>query len=327
MKPQALPERVAVTGGAGFIGTHTVRLLLASGLHLLVIDDFRHACGEPVPEEVSLVRDDISSPAARGALLEFRPQAVVHLAAQGGVNRSLRDPAADATVNVVGTVALLRAAVDAGCRRVVFASSGGAIYGRARRLPSRERDRPGPLSPYGAAKLACEGYLGMFRRTFGLDFVALRYGNVYGPHQDGTGEAGVVAISSTRLRQGLAPRVFGDGGQTRDFTYVEDVARANRAALASSFSGALNIGTGRPSSVTEVVGHLCRLAGFDGGPEAMPARSGEVRSNYLDPARARRQLGWRAEVELGPGLALTYASFTAPVPTQSAPAGASSGPG
>jgi UDP-glucose 4-epimerase len=298
-----------VTGGAGFIGTHTVRRLLELGVKTLVIDDFRHACPEPVPAAVTLVRADIASAAARQALVDFEPEAIIHLAAQGGVNRSLKDPAADAVVNVVGTVALLRSAVDAKCPRIVFASSGGAIYGRARRLPSREGDRAKPLSPYGAAKLACEGYLGMFSRTFGIHFVALRYGNVYGPFQDGTGEAGVVAISSNRLSAGLAPQITGDGGQTRDFTYVSDVAAANISALTTGFQGALNIGTGRATSVVEVVTTLAQVAGFSGHPEHIAGRPGEVRSNYLSPARAARHLGWEAGVALPDGLETTYRSL------------------
>ncbi|MGA7087664.1 MAG: NAD-dependent epimerase/dehydratase family protein [Candidatus Dormiibacterota bacterium] len=309
MTKKSLPGRVAVTGGAGFIGTHTVRRLLELGLEIMVIDDFRHACGQPVPEDVQLVPEEISAGTVNRALVEFRPSAIIHLAAQGGVNRSLRDPAADATVNVVGTVALLRAAVDAGCPRMVFASSGGAIYGRARRLPSAEGDQPKPLAPYGAAKLACEGYLGMFHRTFGVHFVALRYGNVYGPFQDGTGEAGVVAITSQRLRRGQPPQITGDGGQTRDFTFVGDIVAANVAALTTTFNGALNIGTGVPSSVNQVVSHLTREAGFAGAPEHIEARPGEVRSNYLNPARAAAKLQWSAEVGLGDGLARTYRSF------------------
>jgi len=298
-----------VTGGAGFIGTHTVRRLLELAVETLVIDDFRHACPEPVPSAVALVREEISSLAARQALLDFQPEAMIHLAAQGGVNRSLKDPAADALVNVVGTVALLRAAVDAHCPRIVFASSGGAIYGRARRLPSQEGDRAKPLSPYGAAKLACEGYLGMFSRTFGLHFVALRYGNVYGPFQDGTGEAGVVAITADRLRQGLAPQITGDGGQTRDFTYVADIVAANIAALTTDFQGPVNIGTGRATSVSDVVHTLARVASFSGPPEHEAGRPGEVRSNFLSPALAARYLGWKAQVALPEGLAATYQSF------------------
>ncbi|HVB14255.1 MAG TPA: NAD-dependent epimerase/dehydratase family protein [Candidatus Dormibacteraeota bacterium] len=309
MKSGPLPTRVAVTGGAGFIGTHTVRRLLELGVETLVIDDFRHACSEPVPATVALARAEIASVAAHRALVDFRPEVILHLAAQGGVNRSLKDPAADAVVNVVGTVALLRAAVDAQCPRLVFASSGGAIYGRARRLPSREDDRAKPLSPYGAAKLACEGYLGMFSRTFGVHFVALRYGNVYGPFQDGTGEAGVVAITSNRLRQGLAPQVTGDGGQTRDFTNVADVAAANIAALTTRFQGAINIGTGRPTSINEVVTILGRAAGFPGPPMHVEGRPGEVRANYLSPARAAKQLAWQARVPVSDGLATTYQSF------------------
>ncbi|MGA8427916.1 MAG: NAD-dependent epimerase/dehydratase family protein [Candidatus Dormiibacterota bacterium] len=309
MTQDSLPSRVAVTGGAGFIGTHTVQRLLDLGVETMVIDDFRHACGQPVPEEVQLVPEEISSGTVSRALVEFQPAAIIHLAAQGGVNRSLRDPAADAVVNVVGTVALLRAAVDAACPRIVFASSGGAIYGRARRLPSAEGDQPKPLAPYGAAKLAGEGYLGMFRRTFGLHFVALRYGNVYGPFQDGTGEAGVVAISSERLRQGLAPQITGDGEQTRDFTFVGDIVAANLAALTTNFSGALNIGTGVPSSVNQVVSHLIREARFAGRAEHVEARPGEVRSNYLNPARAAAMLSWAAKVGLAEGLGATYRSF------------------
>ncbi|MGH7692799.1 MAG: NAD-dependent epimerase/dehydratase family protein [Candidatus Dormibacteria bacterium] len=309
MKQSPLPSRVVVTGGAGFIGTHTVRRLLQAGVEIMVIDDLRHACAEPVPTQAQLLRADIASSAAHLALREFRPGAIIHLAAQGGVNRSLRDPAADATVNVVGTVALLRAAVDAECHRVVFASSGGAIYGRAKRLPSRETDRAQPLSPYGAAKLACEGYLGMFSRTFGIHFLALRYGNVYGPYQDGTGEAGVVAISASRLRDGNAPQITGDGAQVRDFTYVGDVAAANLLALGSSYQGAINIGTGRPAAVNEVVAELVQSAGFAGPAEQVAARPGEVRATYLDPSRARARLGWEAKVGLGEGLGVTYESF------------------
>src|SRR5438132_10556379 len=246
-------KRILVTGGAGFIGVHTVRLLVADGFTVLVVDDLRHACGEPLPPNVDLTAADLNSPTTAQAVALLRPDAILHLAAQGGVSRSVRDPAGDALVNVLGTVALLKACTDAGCRRFVFASSGGAIYGRAARLPTPERTAPKPLSPYGAAKLAAEGYLRMFARTFGLRAVALRYSNVYGPFQDGTGEAGVVAITCERLLAGQAPQVRGDGEQTRDFVFVADVVDANLRALASHATGAINIGTGRATSVNAIV--------------------------------------------------------------------------
>jgi UDP-glucose 4-epimerase len=305
----AAPQRIAITGGAGFIGLHTVRRLMAEGLRLLVIDDDRHACGVPLPPEVDHEALDIGAPQAAAAIVRFRPDAIVHLAAQGGVSRSVRDPAGDALVNVVGTVAMLKAAFDAGCRRFVFASSGGAIYGHARRLPTPETAAPNPLSPYGAAKLAGEGYLGMFERTFRLLPVALRYSNVYGPYQDGTGEAGLVAITATRLIGGRPPEVRGDGQQTRDFVYVEDVAEANLRAVISRVRGPINIGTGRATSVLEVARELMAAAGHQGEVDFVAAREGEVRHTALDIRRAAARLGWTPRTSLADGLSQTFRSF------------------
>ena len=302
-------KRILVTGGAGFIGVHTVTRLHAEGFTVLVLDDLRHASGAQLPSGVELEAADLNSAAAAQAVQRFRPDAILHLAAQGGVSRSVRDPAGDALVNVLGTVAILKASAEAGCRRFVFASSGGAIYGRASRLPTPERTTPKPLSPYGAAKLAAEGYLGMFSRTFGLRTLALRYSNVYGPFQDGTGEAGVVAITCERLLSGRAPEIRGDGHQTRDFVYVADVADANLRALRSRVTGAMNIGTGVASSVRTVVDELVAAAAYRGPVDLVEGRPGEVRDTALDTRRAQKLLAWRAPTPLRDGLRQTFMSF------------------
>jgi len=326
------PTRILVTGGAGFIGVHTVRRLIAEGFTVLVVDDLRHACGEPLPPNVEVQAADLNSLATGEAVIRFRPDAILHLAAQGGVSRSVRDPAGDALVNVLGTVALLKASADADCRRVVFASSGGAIYGRAARLPTAERTTPKPLSPYGAAKLAAEGYLGMFSRTFGLRTLALRYSNVYGPFQDGTGEAGVVAITCDRLLSGRPPEIRGDGRQTRDFVFVADVAEANLRALQSPATGAVNIGTGIASSIRSVVAALVAAAGYAGPIDFVDGRPGEVRDTALDTSRAAKWLEWSATTRLNDGLRQTLMSFRerarrATAHATAAPAGAGATPG
>ena len=209
----------------------------------------------------------------------------------------------------MGTVALLKAASDAGVRRFVFASSGGAIYGHASRLPTPEGAIARPLSPYGAAKLAGEGYLGLFGRTFKLSSLALRYSNVYGPFQDGTGEAGLVAITSQRLLNGQAPEIRGDGTQTRDFVYVADVVEANLLALRSRVSGPINIGTGIETSVQTVVGELMAVAAYQGQPSYVAGRPGEVRRTALQIGRARKALGWSPQTRLHDGLQETFSSF------------------
>jgi len=298
-----------VTGGAGFIGSHTVDLLVGDGCRVLVIDDGSHPCGEPLPSGVELVEADCGSERAARALCQFRPEAVLHLAAKGGVERARRDPSDHARATVASSVALFHHAARSGARRVVTASSGGTVYGDRARLPAAERARPAPVSAYGAAKAAEELYLAAAAREHGLSALSLRYANVYGPRQDGTGEAGVVAITCTRLRDGAAPRVFGDGAQTRDFVYVGDVARANVAALAATRSGVVNIGTGRETAVGHVVALLRTISGSRVDVELAPRRASEVRRVCVDPRRAAAWLGWRPEVDLERGLELTFASF------------------
>ena len=252
---------------------------------------------------------EIASPAAAAAIARFQPAAVLHLAAQAGVNRSRRDPAGDALANVVGTVGLVKACLDAGVTRFVMASTGGAMYGHANQLPTPETAPAQPLSPYGAAKLACEGYLGMFGRSHGLRPLVLRYGNVYGPLQDGTGEAGLVAITCTRLLAGQPPVIRGDGEQTRDFVFVGDVVDANQRALASEHTGILNIATGVATSVRRIVEDLIAASGQPVSAESADLPPGELRDSCLDVREAGRLLGWAPRTELRSGLDRTYQSF------------------
>jgi UDP-glucose 4-epimerase len=232
-----------------------------------------------------------------------RPEVAFHLAAQIDVRRSVTDPAADARINVLGTINVLAAAVRAGVRRLVFSSTGGAIYGDAEVIPTPEDAPALPLAPYGQSKLAAEGYVALFGRLHGISTVALRYANVYGPRQDPLGEGGVVAIFCARARDGRQATIFGDGGQTRDFTYVADVAEANLLAAESDSSEPLNIGTGAETSV------LALAAEFRDMPVTHSAeRAGEVRRSCLDASRAATVLGWRARTELGDGLERTLAA-------------------
>jgi UDP-glucose 4-epimerase len=302
-------RRVVVSGGAGFIGVHSVEALLAAGAAVLVVDDLRHASYRALPSSARLEAADVAEAPARTAIEAWKPDAILHLAAQGGVNRSWREPAADAHINVLGTVSVLAAAIACGCRRVVVASSGGALYGAASRLPTPEDEPSQPRSPYGTAKLCIEHYLGHFTRAGAIEALALRYGNIYGPGQDGTGEAGVVAISSHRLLAGQAPVIRGDGSQTRDFTYVGDVVAANLLGLGSTLTGALNIGTGGETAIGDVVRRLCALAGYRDEPRHEPLPPGEVTRSALDNTLAADRLGWRPRVSLDDGLARTLESF------------------
>jgi UDP-glucose 4-epimerase len=311
------PRRIAVTGGAGFIGSHTVDALIADGAAVLVLDDLSHAALATLPSEAELEVTDCGSDHAAQILRRFQPDAVLHLAARGGVNRAMRDPGAHVRTAVASSVALFKSATDAGATTIVIASSGGAVYGDPPTLPATEQLSPKPRSAYGASKAAEELYLASFRRlSTGVNTLALRYGNVYGPRQDGTGEAGVVAITCTRLLADQPPVIRGDGEQTRDFIYVADVVAANLAALRSTYSGAINVGTGRETSVTTVVHTLATLHGEGHAPQHDPPTPGEVRRGRLATDRARRWLDWRAATTIDQGLGHTWDWFSA----QTAPA-------
>jgi UDP-glucose 4-epimerase len=309
--------KALVTGGAGFIGSNLVDALLARGDAVTVVDDLstgrRENLAEALANGAALVEADIRD---RAAMEEVggreRPEAVFHLAAQIDVRESVADPAWDASINVGGTANVLEAARVAEARRVVFTSTGGAIYGEGegQELPLREDAPLAPEAPYGQSKFAAEGYLALYERLYGLSGVSLRLGNVYGPRQDPLGEAGVIAIFCGRLREGSRPTVFGDGRQTRDYIYVGDVVSAALAAAESDATGAINVGTGVETDVLELIRQLRELGdGGDFEPEFAPTRTGEVQRISIDPARAARELGWRAEMGLEDGLRTTLASI------------------
>jgi UDP-glucose 4-epimerase len=294
--------RAVVTGGAGFIGSHVAEALLARGDEVTVVDDLSRGRRENVPEEARLVEHDIRE-GLEPLFDEARPEVCFHLAAQVDVRVSVDRPVHDADVNVLGTVAVLEAARrhDA---QVVFASTGGAIYGECDR-PAPESAERRPLAPYGVSKLAGEEYLAAYDRLYGGGHVSLRYGNVYGPRQDPHGEAGVVAIFLGRLAAGEAPRIFGDGTQTRDYVYAGDVAQATLAALGRN-GGVYNVGTGAETSVVELYELCRRVAGSSLEAEPAAARLGELQRSVLDVGKAERELGWRPGVSLEEGLRRTW---------------------
>jgi UDP-glucose 4-epimerase len=307
--------KAIVTGGAGFIGSHVVDALLARGDEVAVIDDLstgrRANLDDALAKGAVLHEADIRDPARMRELVAAEaPEVIFHLAAQIDVRKSVADPAFDARINVEGTINMLAAALDAGVKRFVNTSTGGAIYGEAASLPAGEDTPPAPLAPYGQSKHCAEGYCGLFHRLHGLSTVSVRYGNVFGPRQDPLGEAGVIAIFCGKLLEGGTPTVFGDGRQTRDYVYVGDVVSANLAAAASDATGSYNIGTGVETSVIDLIDALRRLGdGREFQAEHAPERAGEVQRNYLDITRARETLGWQPEIDLETGLRLTLESM------------------
>ncbi len=303
-------RRVLITGGAGFIGSTAADQFLAAGWDVAILDDLSSGKRANVPAGARFYPVDVRSEAATEAVKKERPQVICHQAAQIDVRRSMADPRFDADVNVGGLLNLLQAAVAAGSvEHVVFASSGGATYGDTDVVPTPESHPQRPVSCYGAAKASSEIYLGVYRANHGIKVTALRYANVYGPRQDPHGEAGVVAIFCGRLLEGKPCTIFGDGGQTRDYVFVGDVARANLLAAEKRFDGPLNIGTGVETDVNQVYAHLARAAGVARPAEHAPARMGEQRRSCIDPRAALSALGWKPEVGIEDGLARTMEYF------------------
>jgi UDP-glucose 4-epimerase len=300
--------RSLVTGGAGFIGSNLVDALVGRGDEVTVIDNLSTGKRENLEQAIAggarLQVTDVRDPQAVAEVFAAsQPEVVFHLAAQIDVRLSVEDPAKDAESNVLGTIAVLKAALGSGTRRVVNSSTGGGLYGDAEVFPTPEDYPIRPLAPYGQGKYAAEGYCGLYTRLHGLSTVSLRYGNVYGPRQDAHGEAGVVAIFSGRVMEGLAPTVFGDGRQTRDWVEVGDVVRANLLVAGSELTEPINIGTGRETSVLDLLAALGDVSDRPlVEPVFAPERPGEVMRSLLDVSRAQRELGWTAEIELHDGL-------------------------
>ena len=303
--------KILVTGGAGFIGSHTVDALVATGNHQVSIIDSlaagkRHQVNPAAHFHEIDLRD---ADAVKRAVEAETPEVIVHLAAQMDVRRSVADPSYDAQVNVIGFLNLIESARQHGLRRVIFSSTGGAIYGEQEAFPASEEHPLHPVSPYGITKLATEAYLFFYKVQYGIDYTALRYGNVYGPRQDPHGEAGVVAIFCGRMLEGQPCTIFGDGKQTRDYVFVGDVVRANVAAAGSNVSGAINVGTGIETSVNDLYHTLGTVADVTRAPEYAPARPGEQSRSVISPARAAQLLNWRPQVDLAHGLDQTFSYF------------------
>jgi UDP-glucose 4-epimerase len=299
-------KRALVTGGAGFVGSHVAEGLVAEGCKVLAVDDLSVGRENNVPREAEFVRLDITDQQALiRACSDFRPDFVCHLAAQAAVPVSVRHPVQDLRINVEGTLNVCRAADEARAR-VIYASTGGALYGDRAPVPTPESFFPEPHSPYGASKLAGELYVTTWGRLRGLPNIALRLGNVYGPRQNPHGEAGVVAMLSARLLGGERPTIFGDGTQTRDYVHVSDVVRAFISAVDSSAPGVFNVGWGRGTSVLELLEVLQQSAGTSLAPRFEPFRPGELKRSVVDPTSIANVLGWHPRIELRDGIDQTF---------------------
>jgi UDP-glucose 4-epimerase len=304
--------RVLVTGGAGFIGSSLVDRLLAEGCDVDAIDDLSSGSLTNLADaraqrtrHFSFHRMDICSPQLPDLVAHRKPEVIFHLAAQPGVRPSLARPAFDAQVNILGTLNVCEAALRASTRKVVFAGSGGTLYGVPEHVPVKESQPQRPTSPYGVSKKAAIDYLYYYREIHRLEYTALALANVYGPRQDPHGEAGVVAIFAGALLSGRQPTIYGDGKQTRDYVFVDDVVDAFVRATEKGGGLLMNIGTGVETSVLELFDVMARLAGFDGDARFAPERPGEVLRSSLDAGRAAIHLGWKPWTTMDDGLART----------------------
>jgi UDP-glucose 4-epimerase len=305
----AEPLKIVVTGGAGFIASHIVDAYLEMGHEVHIIDNFSTGRNQNVNSRATVHRLDIAEPAAAALIREIKPTILNHHAAQMDVRRSVDDPLFDARVNILGFLNLLESGRDAGVKKVIFASSGGAVYGDKEPIPAAEDHVTEPLSPYGVSKKTGELYLAYYHAAFGLPYIALRYANVYGPRQSSHGEAGVVAIFIGRFLSGKSPVINGDGRQTRDYVYVGDVMRANVAALESDYVGPVNIGTGNETDVVTLCQFLREGLKTNIEPIHGAAKVGEQRRSAVATSLAKRVFNWKPQMSLPSGLAETIAYY------------------
>lgn len=303
--------RCLVTGGAGFIGSHIVELLLEAGHSVAVLDDLSTGKLENLPEGVQLYQVDVNDDTTR-VFKEFQPNVLIHQAAQVSVSVSVQNPEEDAHVNIIGSINIIKTAVEHGVKKFIYASS-GASYGNLEDLPLKEEMRPMPVSPYGISKHTVEHYLRSAAKEWGLEWVALRYSNVYGPRQDPHGEAGVVAIFTHKLLKNESPIIFDDGELTRDYIFVKDVARANLAALEKDCKShpdpIFNVSTGISTTVNSLFESLRKSLGVEINATYGPPRPGDVRHSLLAPDRANKELNWKAEVGIDEGMGRTVEFF------------------
>lgn len=303
--------KILVTGGAGFIGSHVVDCYLTAGHEVVVVDNFATGKRENLNPKAKFYEVDIRQKETVDEIFaKEKPQVLNHHAAQMDVRRSVVDPIYDAQVNILGLLNLLEAGIKNNLGKVIFASSGGVVYGDAKVLPTPEDYEPKhPLSPYGVAKLTSEHYLYYYFKNYSLPYVALRYANVYGPRQDPFGEAGVVAIFTQKLLKGEQPIINGDGKQTRDYVYVGDAVESNLVALKEDALGEFNIGTGIETDVNTLFHYLVKITGVEKGQVHGPAKPGEQKRSVLACQKAKKELGWEPKVSLEEGLAKTVEFF------------------
>jgi len=301
--------RILITGGAGFIGSHIVDALVKKGHRVSVVDNLSTGKEENLNKEAFLYKLDINAPEISHIFKEEAPEIVFHLAAQISVRKSVENPLEDARTNILGSLNILENSKKAGVKKIIFTSTGGAIYGDAEEVPTTEDYVPQPMSPYGIAKFSIEKYLNYYYKVFNIPLVILRLANVYGPRQDPQGEAGVVAIFCNQLLENKQPIINGDGGQTRDYIFVQDVVNAHLLALENDKIGCFNVGTSKETTVNQLFDYLKKAGDFIMEAEHGPAKPGEQQRSCLDYSKIQKELGWEPKTDLKQGLEKTLQWF------------------